>query len=139
MATALTDLEWPMISPTEFPLSAVMQRPNCSRPSPTAITRCDSPSQAISFRRPEMIPYSPLVLSIDSGSHTFSIPLESPLATLKPLGANRATVVGAVWPVYSFASEGLSMERTNMDFPHYMGQRHHLQNVVFWQRANHTG
>jgi hypothetical protein len=47
------------------------------------------------------------------------MPLASPLATLKPFGAKRATVVGAVWPVYSLVSAGLSMERTKMDLPDY--------------------
>jgi hypothetical protein len=45
------------------------------------------------------------------------MPEASPLATLKPLGENRAMVVGAVWPVYSLQSEGSSMERTKIDFP----------------------
>lgn len=119
MATALTALEWPMISPIEFPLSAVMHRPYCSRPSPTAMTRCDSPSHAMSLRRPAMILYSFPAFSMFSGSQTLSVPDASPLAILKPLGANLATVVWAVWPVYSLHSVGLSMDRTNMDLPAY--------------------
>lgn len=66
-----------------------------------------------------MMGYSPLVFSMVSGSHIRRIPAESPLATLKPLGANRATVVGWVWPVYALQSAGLSIERTKMDLPDY--------------------
>lgn len=102
-----------MISPTELPLSAVMQRPKCSLPSPTAMRRCDSPSQAMSLRRPERMAYSPWVVSMESGSQT----RRTPLATLRPLGAKRATVVGALWPVNSLQSAGSSMERTKMDLP----------------------
>lgn len=112
-----------MTSPTELPLSAVMQRPNCSRPSPTAMMRCDSPSHATSLRRPEMMAYSLPALSMFSGSQTRSVPAASPLATLKPLGAKRATVVAAVWPVYSLQSSGESMDRTKMDFPDYKNVR----------------
>jgi hypothetical protein len=64
-----------------------------------------------------MMGYSPLVVSTDSGSHILRIPAESPLAILNPLGANRAMVVGWVWPVYSLEFEGSSMDRTKMDLP----------------------
>lgn len=69
---------------------------------------------------PEMMGYSPRVVSMDSGSHILRIPAESPLAILKPLGAKRAMVVGWVWPVYSLQSEGSSMDRTKMDLPDYI-------------------
>jgi hypothetical protein len=48
-----------------------------------------------------------------------NVPAESPEATLKPFGAKRATVVVAVWPVYSLHSSGLSIDRTKIDFPDY--------------------
>lgn len=59
METALTALEWPVTSPTELPLSAVMQCPKRSLPSPTAMMRWESPSHAMSLMRPEMMWYSP--------------------------------------------------------------------------------
>jgi hypothetical protein len=55
MATLLICELWPEISPTELPVSAVMQWPKRSLPSPTAMMRAESPSHARSFIRPEMM------------------------------------------------------------------------------------
>lgn len=59
METQLIWERWPEISPTVLPLSAVMQWPKRSLPSPTAMMRCESPSQATSLILPAMIWYSP--------------------------------------------------------------------------------
>jgi hypothetical protein len=96
IATALTTLLCPLTSPTLFPLSAVKQWPYRSRPSPTPMTRWLSPSQAMSLMRPEMIEYSPLVLTASTASHTRTWPDTSPDATQNPEGEKRATVVVVV-------------------------------------------
>lgn len=79
-----------------------------------------SPSHAISLMRPEIIEYSPLVLTPSTASHTRTWPETSPEATQKPEGENFATVVVVVWPVYCLQSSGLSIFRRKIDLPDYL-------------------
>jgi hypothetical protein len=87
----------PLISPTLLPVSKVMQWPklSCQRrwrggeggtnrsfPSPTAMIRLLSPSQARSLIGPEMMWNSPFVtMSSPTQSHTRTLPEASPEAT----------------------------------------------------------
>jgi hypothetical protein len=78
-ATALTAFEWPMISPHELPPSSMSARPKLSRPSPTTISRFDSPSQATSLIRPLSAPFvsSLTICSVPATSQTRSVPAAS--------------------------------------------------------------